>query len=403
MAAAVCAALVVWLAAPPLAGAGFEQYFHFIGNDPDEADPGYNEDAQGLANDGDRWYVTQKDSDGECWVWRMLTLHGGGAVKKAMSTIPGLYNSIGDPCCYNYPPASGTWYLLVPMWNGSGQSLVAVFRGNDALDYVGSAALIDPHPQWIAVDPSGMVYTADFGDVSALTVYALDWSQLVYGNVAVTYQSSVALRDATGLPLSLSRIQGGEFSPSGGLLYLNCGMLQEPDGGFGLHVFETASWRRIARSSNGGEPFNYQFNNGGIFDEEPKGLTVWDRSVQGQLHVLLLDNDYPYSENDIYVKHYTSIIYADVNHSGTEDGTFENPFNTIQEALDFYGDCDFWTGAKIGLKAGAYPEALTFGTDKPVQVRAKGSPCTVGITGRFRFPVGAAAISIYSGGAVKLH
>jgi hypothetical protein len=107
------------------------------------------------------------------------------------------------------------------------------------------------------------------------------------------------------------------------LLYLTNG-LDDAGCDCGIHVLEVRDAagggaclpsapcvaRRVDRSTNGSGPFNFQFDPTAPYYEEPEGITFWDldadpRSpgVSGQVHVILLDNDEPDSD-DVYVKHY---------------------------------------------------------------------------------------------------
>src|SRR5207245_20737 len=126
-------------------------------------------------------------------------------------------------------------------------------------------------------------------------------------------------------PLYLRNMQGGEFAPRGGLLYLSSGIIdcfgndgQQPLDG--LHVVDTSTWHEVQRSTNldrQGPPrgcFDYTFDNDGCGGQEPEGLTIWDRehgmvapNVSGELHVLLYDhNTLPFDSNTVDLKHYAS-------------------------------------------------------------------------------------------------
>jgi hypothetical protein len=201
------------------------------------------------------------------------------------------------------------------------------------------------------------------------------------------------------------------ISPDGSTLYLSTGYINEFGGGspphmdlWGIHVFDTGSWRRIGRSTNGTGLFNFEFDSSWETAEEPEGITIWDLDdgrapgVSGQLHVLLLDNDL--TGDDVYVKHYTNVTHVDAAYTGTEDGTIFKPYNTVGEALAFYGSYDWWTGGKIRIKAGTYPEVLTL--KKRMQVLSRDGAATVGSFGEFRLDT-SGKINVSTGGAVKLH
>lgn len=80
------------------------------------------------------------------------------------------------------------------------------------------------------------------------------------------------------------------------------------------------SGKRVAKSTNGAEPFNYEFHPGTPVEcllrigdaQEPEGVTVWDLDkdtrapgIRGQLHVIMVENDWnKLSPDDFYFKHY---------------------------------------------------------------------------------------------------
>jgi hypothetical protein len=141
---------------------------------------------------------------------------------------------------------------------------------------------------------------------------------------------------------------------------------------------------RVQRSTNGSGHFNYEFHPTCSFPiyncEEPEGITIWDLDdgrapgIRGQLHVLLLRNEH-FSDDDVYLKHYTGTIYVDRTYNGVGNGTPSKPFKTVSEANNLA-----WDGAQIKIQSrpqtGSYPETLTF--SKRVKVLAQGGTATVG-------------------------
>jgi hypothetical protein len=122
----------------------------------------------------------------------------------------------------------------------------------------------------------------------------MDWS----GNTMyLTQVGQVDLKDAWGNPLVLDRIQGGAFS-SKGHLYLVMDVA-----GHGVKGFDVRSGRQYANI-----PVNYDPSWGSW--EELEGIDIWDLDggaapgINGQIHVLMLDNDGP-SADDLFFKHYS--------------------------------------------------------------------------------------------------
>ncbi|MBI3950405.1 MAG: hypothetical protein HY314_08120 [Acidobacteria bacterium] len=200
----------------------------------------------------------------------------------------------------------------------------------------------------------------------------------------------IRLVDENGAQFSIDTMQGGVISPSGELLYIVAGYYEGNHPTWGIHVFEfdlsnpdLPRAKRVQRSSRSDRPFKYEFHPGGTTQEEPEGITIWDLDddeirgrlfhyqLRGQLHVLLLDN----GDDDVILKHYTNTINVDRNYTGTEEGTPEKPFKTVGAANDVINELN-WNGAQIKIRAGSYPEAVTF--SKRIRVLAERGTVTIG-------------------------
>lgn len=374
-------AVLLTLAAP--ATTAYEGYYLFLGDYPHEANPGWHEEAQGVAHDRDNWFITQ-GSPGSSFLWKIPVTHdlrsvspsAPGVRRISIGSVPQLvnarYNDFGDLECYEF---EGQGYVFVSLEDSSFRvlSAVGVFKA-DTLEFVDFEVVRhggEEHAPWAALDPTGNVYTSNCLGVSAITKNSVDWRALKdRGELALTPQPAVSLLDEQGNPLTLSHcVQGGVISPSGQLLYLVVD---------GIHVFDLSTRRRVMRSRKGVYPFNYNYDDSFGTAEEPEGVTIWDLDdgrapgIRGQLHVLLLDNDGT-NADDVYLKHYTGTICVDRNYTGAEKGTPSEPFNTVGEAINFY---PVWDGAQIKIRAGSYPETLTF--SKRVRVLSEGGTAAVG-------------------------
>lgn len=332
----------------------------FLGNRPDEGNPGWESEANGLAHDHDHWYVTQNYVTNFGFtnpqIYRIpvtqdLAGHvtcssSGVSCSNVYPDVLPLYNQgydhYGDPDFYEH---EGEGYLLVPVERKEGGRPpgVAVFRANATLDFLAFAPLAGQTAwSWVAVDANGNLVSSNGGGVGQLTRYRVDWS----GLTAVPLQFSpqpidpIVLYDETSSPLSIDSLQGGEFSDDGQLLYISAGYYVElfgpgvsPEGlGWGIHVFETRPGSgsecggaascvvatRVEKSHNGPGGFAFEFEPAAPAFQETEGLTFWDLdadgrapNIGGQLHVILLDNDNnPFdldgdpNDDDVYVKHY---------------------------------------------------------------------------------------------------
>jgi hypothetical protein len=345
IAATALAPNVVNQPAAPSSRHAYEGYYLYLGDHPTEENPGWDENAQGLAHDQDHWFITQK-----CCLWRIPVIQdlstaeatSAGVSKVGISQVLPTFNHFGDLTYYAF---EGRGFLIVPLENhDTGQcGAIGIFDA-DTLGLIASQCLPGQGfvSGWVAVDPTGILYSAgsETGRVTSIRRYAVDWPNLKANNkLSIAAAGDMEIFDESGAPLTLNGLQGGEVSPSGELLYLMA------DGG--LHVFDMATQRRIQRSTNGYGYFNYEYHpdTGG----EPEGITIWDLDdgrapgIRGQLHAIMLDNnDWPFSD-DVYIKHYTNKIAVDAARN-----------ETISNAINFA-----WDGAIITVQPGNYPEAIT--------------------------------------------
>ena len=447
-------------------GEGYQQYFRFIGSYPFEE--GEEEgtpiawEVQGIAHDDKFWYFANNHTEQKREaLWRIPVEQD--LTDREIDSRPGVlvvqsnqiwcpteggmknlrddlhYHHFGDLVAYK--ASDRKYYLLVPLEGYAGaHPAIAVFRA-DSLQCLGLDVLRIDHNNpptlnnaaaWCAVDPDGYVYTSpdkwslpDEGVVK-LFKYSLNWDTLgadPQKPVQLTYLETILLKQENGQVLPPDEIsgyaQGGEFSPDGKLLYVSSGG-DGDDAHGGIQVFDTQSWRRVARSHNENDTFfQYNFDTGFGDWEEPEGLTVWDLDegitsyqdrprapgIYGQLHVLLLRNcSGNWDEFSIY--HYTNTIYVDSSYPhGDSNGFIVRPFRTVGEALTFYNQFEYfdyghWTGSEIKVHAGSYDETLTF--SRRMQITGWGRRAVVGSQGQVAItPEG--AINIESGGALRLH
>lgn len=315
----------------------------YLGNNPDEGNPGWHEEAQGLAHDADYWYMTQNPAfqispfqtppaiiGGGPRLWRVPVTtnlgsgvdcgHGGvscGSLRDTALMAHG-YNHYGDPDIYE---VGGRGYLLVPLENGDQGPAVAIFRADASLEFLAFAPFPgQTHSSWVAVDANGLLLSSEFDGVTHFNRYYLDWAAFqATGEHAFTLVpvSPMKVQDEVGAPLTLEGAQGGEYSDDGGTIYF-------VSGHDGIHVFEPRAGSvaecgsvvpctvasRIEQSHNSPGGFAYEFDTSSTVKEEPEGLTFWDLDadgrapgLKGQLHVVLLDNDLV-TDDDVYVKHY---------------------------------------------------------------------------------------------------
>lgn len=281
----------------------------YLGNYPQNRTTGWTENIQGVTHDSANWFFSQTKA-----LWKFPVsfdlnstvlgpIPARGILKVGMpAALDRLgYDHFGDIDCH-------AGYVFVPIEGGTYPG-IAAFRASN-LAYVAYSPL--PAQQsagWCAVNPAnGLLHTSNWTLTTVLR-YQIDFGRLSAGRSFLTQSSSLPLRDEYGATLSLPHVQGGVFRPDAQRLYLVNGYMDDTDRNKeGIQVFDMASCRRIARSTNGYGDFNYEYHPED--DEEPEGLTYWDLNdgrapgIRGVLHVTMLDNDGWTSADDLYFKHY---------------------------------------------------------------------------------------------------
>ncbi len=365
-----CAWFAIGASSVALAQPGYHSYFLYQGNDhPNEAENYWSEEAQGLAHDDDHWYLTSALDLWRVPVGEDLAREEPSAnvrLKRIQDTPLGAqgYDHYGDLELF---VRDGRKYLFIPVTGGPCPA-IAVFEP-DTLVYIDHVCV--QTASWVALDPAGRLYVCD----GRLYRYDVDWVALAGGSLVLSNRTDITLADSNGATLLWTAQQGGAFSSDGELLYISTGFPTVSPEHDGIHVFDTGSWRRIRKSSDGEMPFNFSYTTG-VESEEPEGLTIWDLNdgrapgMRGELHVILLDNDFP-SDDDVFIKSYSAIIHVNRSHSGPETGRSNEPFNTLSEALDAA-----WNGARLRLRAQTYPGARTL--NKRIRLEASGGVARIG-------------------------
>jgi hypothetical protein len=398
----------------------YEGYYLLESIYPNDADAFWfpnDTEIQGVTNDGKNWFITttgHTDAQGpDYWgrLWRIpksVPLGAGSTTNPnvasiAMADIPALSADVywhwGDPDHYEY---NGVDYILVPTYSVNGGGIIACFRA-EPLRYV-SFATIPFHPGWCAVDNEGYLYSS-FGEAKAIRKFEVNWELLTTPNSssALTPMENIDLRFKGNRYETLKHMQGGEFSPSGELLYLVSGSAGclgfgpgEPQPSDGIHVFQTSDWKEIETSTkrrDGEEYFLYDFDNDceGFFgSESPEGLTIWDlddggvNEHHGSLHVLVFHWNLALTgsnDHKVSMFHYSNKLHldseAEIFLNGPTTGNKPHPFQNLNDATSFY---PVWDGADLIFKAGDYRGAGNRGLtiDKKVKMTSEGGSAIIG-------------------------
>jgi hypothetical protein len=260
--------------------------------------------------------------------------------------------------------------------------------------------------------------------------YSIPWGSLLSGDYVgeiplTPVEPRLELHGSNDEFLELYNMQGGEFSPSGEMLYISAGSgcCYLPVLGLGagvgqqyaldgVYAFDTTTWRAIKRSNNHwcdhsqcptGLPryFDYYYRlscdactlcGGGAWS--PEGLTVWgpdgsDPSVADQMHVLLFHCQVAAftgscSDNEVAFEHFGGRLFVDsgvgvdvaLPASLGDDPLPGGPLAPFRTFGFAYNNYPVWDGAEIILQAGSYPETGRFSTR--VRLRSRGGVATIG-------------------------
>jgi hypothetical protein len=298
----------------------------YTGDYPSDRNANWASQSQGVANDDQHWFFTQKS--------RVVKFHVSEDLRKnttaatpAAPIPPHLradYDHYGDLDQYG-------GYLFIPL-EARGDGLlqrppsdrtprIVVLRASD-LSYVADVRLpAQSKAGWVAINPKNSTLFTSHDSMSPgypLYRYRIDWPALAAGSLRLAPLPSVTVLTENGAPLSLAGyIQGGDFSDDGCTLYMVNGKDTSGDPSHGIHVIDTATWTRHSRSAQGGE-FAFEFHPRFLLGEEAEGLTYWvlpeDLSFvppgktpvpgqyrpAGSLHVMLANT----ADGSLFFKHY---------------------------------------------------------------------------------------------------
>lgn len=415
-----CAALffaLLCIARTAFAGPSYETYFRAVGERPNGEKLYWTRHVQGATHDKDNWYIAQGDGDGKhpfpysATLWRIpvgvdlasltdwWTLLPNGVTLKDVRDVPELVATgvthIGDPAYYEY---DGEGYVLAPFEQGIKGMGIAVFRANEALDFV-AFQWLDKQPEhaaWCAVDPDGNLYSSpQYGFAHEIYKYTPDWSRLRYGTPPQLAARGVdGLGEPTVLELSDAvypfvgaALQGGEVSPDGRLLYLsyfaNPNMNSPAPDFSGIRVYRLDQGPNLPLVTYSYNPDEAWMGGWGWFvfeasawwpaPQTTEGLTIWDLDdgrapgIRGQLHVFLVTRE----QDGVWFKHYDGVIPVDGVTGKDEDNGPSSVLKTVRFAHDFA-----WSGAHMRIDAGSYPETVTL--SKPLILQSVGGTATIG-------------------------
>jgi hypothetical protein len=298
----------------------------YLGTYPLDAENFWSNDSQGLANDGDNWFVIKGSTADNARIFKIPLSYDLGSETAGRNPSAGIppdlkrrgYHHLGDPDRWGE-------FLLVPVQGDGVPPRIAVFDTRD-LRYITSAVIPsapDSAGGWLAVRGSDGTVWMSAGWFKYLMHYAVDWAHLAKNGELVLSRRAdipVYLWDEA-LVMTLSAAQGGVFNPEGTILYFASGACA----GLGyIYAFAIVDGKAIlqARSANGYGPFNYEMRPKSslcLFGEcvcrgdETEGLDWLDVSgrgvpgvPEGKLHLVVVNNKV-LTRDGVHIKHYGTV------------------------------------------------------------------------------------------------
>jgi|GEM_PF-1550827 len=302
------------------------QYYHeelpeYLGNCPRNIDRNWTEKLQGVTHDDEHWFFTRKTPENAILKFHVTTdLNADWDDAVAEAPRPNELDELdywhfGDPDHFYW---NGVGYLFVPVEGRDKDAILAVFRNDDDLTFIGYTTLDSQTDKagWCAINPvDNLLYSSHNEIKGSLPVYryTVNFTALENDIVQITPHSNFTLWEESGgslLPIHVKKyIQGGTFSPDGWLYLANGYDCPDEDGG--IHVFDPDGILRYHSSLTKGATFEYRFDKDFPLWQEPEGLTFWDLDElrvpldipyewgRGQLHAILIN-----WHNNLWFKHY---------------------------------------------------------------------------------------------------
>jgi hypothetical protein len=268
------------------------QHYIYLGDYPEDSNPGWTNNIQGVAHDNMHWFFTQDER-----LWKIPVGHDldedidEGDFPSA--PIPAPFSEVDNPHMGDPDHYSGFIYLP---FEGTEPAHIMMFRAS-SLEYIGSAPLTAQgnSAPWCAINPwNGLLYSSPFHS-DHLCVYKrsviANNAQGVVG-LELEHLYNFSLFEGQG-PSFLGRIQGGTFSPSGHLY-----LVSDMDQG-GVLGYDMTTGTKIFQRTKKSLPT----------DVEMEGITIWDLDsgtaphVAGQIHVVWLQDE-AIVDDDIYFSHF---------------------------------------------------------------------------------------------------
>lgn len=279
-------------------------FYERLDDYPDEGEPGWSEEVQGVTHDGENWFFAQNPNDAPK-LWKFPVGHDLDQDVEGSNPSSGISNVGLPPSLSEYIHAGDIDYydghIYVPLQFGQPRK-IAVYDAQ-SLDFIAAGDLeANGTAAWCAISPlNGLLYESKFyesDESSSDTTVSVYQRHLKANGLTLTYQGEFELFDSNGSKIILKRIQGGAFSKNGHLYLVS----DSKDDNAGIYGFDMISGRKRFYQN-----ISYDWNWPEL--EELEGITIWDLasrgapSIHGQIHVILLDNDI-HDDDNIYFLHF---------------------------------------------------------------------------------------------------
>ena len=348
----------------------FRAAYRYLGNSAsDHERNGWFHELQGIANSKTHWYFSGNEKPVVFRAPYTHPDHSQNLDKKFVigSTWRPMAPLFGKKCTHLGDLDVHYWrnkqYIIVGLDddNIGKKGFIIFLRGRD-MSFAGYLDIRDYQKgvPWVAAH-GPYVYSSKGGkNVKKIHRYKIDWKSIPARGgreVKLDKNNPHNTYPVTGINYSkfqdnmLHHVQGGDFSTDGKLFFAAVGYCARQGKRLKwkcslraiivLRVTDS-KWPVIRISSQGERPFRFQSEG---FDQEPQGISYYDINDSGsphsgELHAINLNNDNKYDKDNVWIKHYTSIIEI-------ESG------DSIEEALG-----KAWDGSILALEKGNYSENL---------------------------------------------
>lgn len=301
----------------------------YLGDHPNARENFWSDNTQGLANDGENWFIIRGFRAGDTRIYKVPLTYDLSSKTQGKNISVGVpaslkaagYGHFGDPDRHED-------FLFVPVQGAGVPPRIAVFATKD-LRFITSAVIPNFDPSgggWVAIRPGSDTLWVSGGSIEkdkGLSEYTIDWKALrTEDSLRLTFKQKVPVFGWDGIaPMTIRSMQGAVFNSDGTIMYIASGFCDSV-GYVHAVYFDRNAYKGIlqASSSNGGDaPFNYEtepeelicaFGECACTSDEAEGIDWIDVEGKGvpgvpagKLHVVLIDNDL-FSKDNLYLKHY---------------------------------------------------------------------------------------------------